>query len=154
MMNRRLAALAALLLAATPLDLAASRAHAQEPAAPAKKVFKPIARTGYRTAQFRLDLRTDTQTLARLSPTADAGFDFVPGAREAERQGDGYVHVGDIHLRLRTEGGAWRDFSSARQPAARPWRRLTSPRPWVRIRRFVSSAAGSPRAGRWPYVSS
>jgi hypothetical protein len=131
MTNLRLLALTALLLATTPLGLSATslaRAAESAPApAPAKKVFAPIARTTYRTALFRLDLRTDTQTLARLSPTADAGFDFVPGAREAERQGDGYVHVGDIHLRLRTEGGAWRDFSSAHQ--RKPIRRLPAKPP-------------------------
>ncbi|TCS13749.1 DUF5695 domain-containing protein [Caulobacter sp. BK020] len=128
MTNLRPLALTALLLATTPLGLSATGLARAEESAPApqppKKVFAPIARTTYRTAQFRLDLRTDTQTLARLSPTADAGFDFVPGAREAERQGDGYVHVGDIHLRLRTEGGAWRDFSSAHQ--RKPIRRLPS----------------------------
>jgi hypothetical protein len=125
MTNLRPLALAALLLATTPLGFSAtSLAWAQEPPAPAKKVFAPIAKTAYRTAQFRLELRTDTQTLARLSPIAETGFDFTPGAREAERQGDGYVHVGDIHLRLRTEGGAWRDFSSAHQ--RRPIRRLAA----------------------------
>ena len=110
-------ALTALLLATTQLTpgLAASARAEATPAVPAKHSYAPIARTAYRTAQFQLDLRTDTQTLARLSPTGEPGFDFTPGGREAERAGDGYVHVGDIHLRVRTPGGPWRDFSSARQ---------------------------------------
>lgn len=115
MTNLRPLALMALLLTTTPLTL--NLAHAETPAvtAPAKPVYPPIARTAYRTAQFQLDLRTDTQTLARLSPVGEPGFDFTPGGREAERAGDGYVHVGDIHLRVRTPGGPWRDFSSAHQ---------------------------------------
>ncbi len=110
-------ALTALLLATTPLNLNLDpSAWAETPAAaPAKPVYAPIARTAYRTAQFHLDLRSDTQTLARLSPVGEPGFDFTPGGREAERAGDGYVHVGDIHLRIRTPGGSWRDFSSAHQ---------------------------------------
>ncbi|AZS20015.1 MULTISPECIES: DUF5695 domain-containing protein [unclassified Caulobacter] len=117
MTNLRPLALTALLLATTPLALnLATTARAQTPAAaPAKPIYAPIARTAYRTAQFQLDLRTDTQTLARLSPVGESAFDFVPGGREAERAEDGYVHVGDIHLRVRTPGGPWRDFSSAHQ---------------------------------------
>lgn len=119
MTNLRPLALAALLLATTPLSLDVA-AWAQDAApAPAAAATKPtypsIARTAYRAGPFQLELRTDTQTLARLSPGIETGFDFVPGGREAERQGDGYVHVGDIHLRLRAPGGAWRDFSSAHQ---------------------------------------
>ncbi|AOH82610.1 hypothetical protein AWL63_00025 [Sphingomonas panacis] len=79
-----------------------------------KTVHKPVATTPLRIGAFLLALRSDTQTLARLSPAAEPGFDFVPGQREAERQGDGYNHIGDIDIRLRTPGGgAWRDFASA-----------------------------------------
>ncbi|GGE94340.1 DUF5695 domain-containing protein [Sphingomonas prati] len=90
--------------------------HAQPPAA--KPGYRPIARTTIATPAFRVTLRTDTQTLARLSPINDPAFDFVPGAREAERAGDGYVHIGDIHLRLRKPGGLWTDFASAQHRAA------------------------------------
>ncbi len=85
---------------------------------PAKPTYRPIAQTAIRTPAFRVALRTDTQTLARLSPAAEPGFDFVPGAREAERAADGYVHIGDIHLRVRTPGGAWTDFASAQHRKA------------------------------------
>lgn len=83
---------------------------AQEPAKPA---VKPIATTDYSVGQFRIALRTDTQTLARLSPATEPAFSFVPTTHEAERAGDGYNHIGDINLRVRLPGGAWRDFASA-----------------------------------------
>jgi hypothetical protein len=92
---------------------------------PPKKVYKPIARTPYRAGDFRLELRTDTGTLARLSPNAEPTFDFVPGGREAERAGDGYVHLGDLNLRVRTPGGAWQDFASSRRRV--PVRKLAAP---------------------------
>lgn len=85
---------------------------------PARPAYRPIVQTAIRTPAFRAALRTDTQTLARLSPAAEPGFDFVPGAREAERAGDGYVHIGDIHLRVRTNDGAWIDLASAQHRKA------------------------------------
>lgn len=103
--------LIALLLASVPTMIPIQAAVAETQ--PAKKVFPPIAQTAFRTPTFDLALRTDTQTLARLSPTGDAAFDFVPAAREAERAGDGYVHIGDIHLRLKSGDGPWQDYSSA-----------------------------------------
>ena len=75
-----------------------------------------------RLGDLLVSLRNDTQTLARLTPRADAGFDFVPGAREGERSGNGYNHIGDIHLRLRLPGGDWQDYASAQ--ARRPIRPL------------------------------
>ncbi len=109
---------AALLLAGTSMAIPTPRAALAQEQQPAKRVYPPIAETPIRTPSFDLALRSDTQTLSRLSPTGDATFDFTPGAREAERAGDGYVHIGDINLRLRTPGGAWTDFASAhdRQP--------------------------------------
>ncbi len=103
--------LIALLLASVPALMPATAAFAE--AQPAKKVFPPIAKTAYKTPTFDLALRTDTQTLAHLSPSGDAAFDYVPAAREAERAGDGDVHIGDLHLRLKSGDGAWQDYSSA-----------------------------------------
>ncbi|QGP80990.1 DUF5695 domain-containing protein [Sphingobium sp. CAP-1] len=111
MMMTKTLPLIALLLASTPVLIPATTAFAE--AQPAKKVFPPIARTAFKTPAFDLALRTDTQTLAHLSPGGDTAFDFVPAAREAERAGDGYVHIGDIHIRLKSGSGAWQDFSSA-----------------------------------------
>ena len=102
------------------LFITASSIAAEAPAPAAAKPSHPdIATRAYSTKQFLLALRTDTQTLARLDPIADPSFDFTPGPREAERQYDGYAHIGDLNLRLRSGGaGAWQEFSSsaARQP--------------------------------------
>ncbi len=116
-------ALAAVAAAALPL---AGTLSAQEPAK-AKPSYPPIRTTPYRIGAFVLALRSDTQTLARLSPVADPAFDFVPGGREGERQGDGYNHIGDLNLRLRHPGGEWRDFASAQ--ARRPIRVLPAAGP-------------------------
>ena len=105
-----------------PFDRATS-AEMQSPATPTAQAVAPPAATPFATPSFDLALRADTQTLARLSPKDEPSFDFVPSNRAAERAGDGYVHLGDIHLRLRTEGGAWQDYSSAharKQIAALP----------------------------------
>jgi hypothetical protein len=69
----------------------------------------------HRVDIFDMALRRDTQTLAGLSPQGVAGFDFVPAGRAGERSGDGYNHVGDVHLRLRVAGGGWQDYSSSRR---------------------------------------
>ena len=107
------------------VTLAAAATVAVGPAAGAESASPsatPIATIEYRTEAFLVALRRDTQTLARLSPLSEPDFDFTPGGREAERQGDGYVHLGDLHLRLRTEGGDWLDFSSSK--SRRPLRTL------------------------------
>lgn len=99
--------LVALLLASVPVIPAFAGAPA------AKKLYPPIATTLLETPSFDLALRTDTQTLAKLAPKGDTSFDFVPSGRGAERAADGYVHIGDIHIRLKSGDGAWQDFSSA-----------------------------------------
>ncbi|WP_286773249.1 MULTISPECIES: DUF5695 domain-containing protein [unclassified Sphingomonas] len=95
--------------------------HAETPQKPA---FPPIPTRDFAVGPFRLALRGDTQTLARLSPASDAGFSFVPTAREPERAGDGYNHIGDLNLRVRAPDGEWRDFASAH--ARRPIRPLAA----------------------------
>ncbi len=108
--------IAALLASAVTIGLALPL-HAQPETPTAKPSYPAIATTSFTVGKFELALRTDTQTLARLSPTDEAGFSFVPTAREAERAGDGYNHIGDLHVRLRAPGGEWRDFSSAHRRA-------------------------------------
>ena len=104
--------LIALVLAPVPAMLPMAAAQAQEAEKP-KPVYPPIQKTEMQTPAFDLALRADTQTLAHLSPKGNAAFDFVPAGREAERAADGYVHIGDIHIRLKTAGSDWQDFSSA-----------------------------------------
>src|SRR5205085_6676359 len=105
MYRRPLSLLAAMLVAPT-LGFPAS-IHA---AAPATREF--------RTPTFQLSLRADTQTLAGLAPIGETDFDFLPSHLEAQRRGAGYVHLGDLDLRVRNAGGEWRDYSSwlARRP--------------------------------------
>ncbi|GGB28191.1 hypothetical protein GCM10011380_17240 [Sphingomonas metalli] len=81
--------------------------------AAAMPAIRPVPVIRHRVGRFVLALRRDTQTLASLRPDSAPGFDFLPSGREAERSGDGYVHLGDLHLRLRVAGGAWQDFASA-----------------------------------------
>ncbi|MYM75904.1 hypothetical protein GTP56_27435 [Duganella sp. FT134W] len=88
-------------------------------ASPALAADYPAIQTkAYSTPQLLFALRTDTQTLARLTPVADPSHDFTLGPREQERQFDGYRHIGDLTLKLRQGGGAWQDYTSytARQP--------------------------------------
>jgi hypothetical protein len=128
----RIGGLAALALAMIMTQSAGALADA-----PARHAPVPIKQ--YSTAFFTVALRTDTQTLVRLSPALDPSFDFAPGDREAERQSDGYVHLGDIHLRLRVVGGPWQDFSSARR--RRPIRPLT-PEPGMFTGAEISASMG------------
>lgn len=83
-----------------------------------KPAFPPIQTSNFTVGPFKVALRGDTQTLARLSPASEPAFSFVPTAREPERAGDGYNHIGDLNLRVRAPNGEWRDFASAhaRQP--------------------------------------
>ncbi|MBJ6122292.1 DUF5695 domain-containing protein [Sphingomonas mollis] len=102
--NRRVSAVA-IILAATAIGPALPAADKPAVAAPAADRFT--------VGDFAVALRHDTQTLAKLSPSTDPAFDFVPSGRAGERQGDGFVQVGDVHLRFRVAEGAWRDYASA-----------------------------------------
>lgn len=63
---------------------------------------------------FDLDLVRSSQTVAALKPKGTGGFDFTPGDWLTRRSTDGYYHLGDIDLRLRTGStGAWRGYSTA-----------------------------------------
>lgn len=105
----RIGVAAALALASlAPLSFPAS---AGAPSAQAT----PVPINAYSTPSFTVALRPDTQTLVRLSPAADSSFDFAPSDRESERQGDGFVHLGDVHVRLRVGAGPWQDFSTAHE---------------------------------------
>jgi len=75
-----------------------------------------------RVGAFNLILDPASQTARGLSPIGTPGFDFLPIGRAKERAGNGYNHLGDIHLRLRTGTGEWRDYSSSRE--RRPVRAL------------------------------
>jgi hypothetical protein len=68
----------------------------------------------YDTPDFTLSLVRSSQTVAALKPKGAEGFDFTPGDLLTVRSQNGYFHLGDITLRLRTEGsGDWRNYSTA-----------------------------------------
>ncbi len=73
------------------------------------------------TPQFTLKLVHSSQTVAALLPKGADGFDFTPGDQLVARSQNGYYHLGDLDLRLRTgSSGPWRDYSTAlaRKPVA------------------------------------
>jgi hypothetical protein len=68
------------------------------------------------TPQFSLSLVRSSQTVAALKPkpVEASGFDFTPNDLLKERSQDGYYHLGDIDLRLRSgRSGDWKSFSTA-----------------------------------------
>jgi hypothetical protein len=71
------------------------------------------------TPDFTLELVRSSQTVASLKPKMASDFDFTPGDILVERSKDGYYHLGDLDLRLRTgDSGEWKNYSTstARKP--------------------------------------
>lgn len=109
----RTGAAAILVALATTTAMPVVAAPAAQPQSAAENLLR------LSTQDFNLALDPVSQTLVSLSPKSAAGFDFVPSGRLAQRQGDGFYHIGDIDLRLRFAGEeAWRDFSTAHQRRA------------------------------------
>jgi hypothetical protein len=72
----------------------------------------------YDTPDFTLSLVRSSQTVAALKPKGADDFDFTPGDLLTERSQNGYFHVGDITLRLRTGDSAdWKNYSTAEKRA-------------------------------------
>lgn len=66
------------------------------------------------TPEFTLDLVRSSQTVAALKPKTAPDFDFTPGDLLIERSKDGYYHLGDLNLRVRTgDKGDWKNYSTA-----------------------------------------
>jgi hypothetical protein len=71
------------------------------------------------TPDFSLTLVRSSQTVAALKPKNANGFDFTPGDLLVARSQDGFMHLGDITLRLRVgDSGEWKNYSTsiARKP--------------------------------------
>jgi hypothetical protein len=71
------------------------------------------------TPEFKLKLVKASQTIAALEPKGAGGFDFTPADRLERRAANGFHHLGDLTLRLRTGStGAWQNYDTAamRQP--------------------------------------
>src|SRR5437667_1593371 len=71
------------------------------------------------TPDFKLKLVKASQTIAALQPKSADGFDFTPADRLERRAANGYHHLGDLTLRVRTgSSGPWQkyDTADARKP--------------------------------------
>ena len=70
------------------------------------------------TQDFTVELVTSSQTVAALRPRGAGGFDFTPGDLLAKRSRNGYYHLGDLDLRLRSgPGEPWKGYSTAARRA-------------------------------------
>lgn len=68
----------------------------------------------FQTPDLDLRLVRSSGTVASLMSRAAGDFDFTPGELLAARSIDGYYHLGDLDLRLRSEGTAeWTGYSTA-----------------------------------------
>lgn len=79
----------------------------------------------YETPHFTLELVEASQTVSALWPKGTEDFDFTPHDWLDRRNGDGFFHLGDLTLRLRTSGAKeWTEYSTAADRA--PVRALES----------------------------
>lgn len=66
------------------------------------------------TPEFTLSLVKSSQTIADLKPRSEQDFDFAPGDQLVARSQNGFYHLGDLDLRLRTvRDGDWKGYSTA-----------------------------------------
>src|SRR2546421_2755756 len=66
------------------------------------------------TPEFKVKLVKASQTIAALQPKNAEGFDFTPADRLERRAANGYHHLGDLTLRLRTANtGPWQKYDTA-----------------------------------------
>jgi hypothetical protein len=67
----------------------------------------------FETRSFDLRLVRASQTVAALQPKGADGFDFTPNDWLERRDRNGFFHLGDLTLRLRTgASGTWQDIST------------------------------------------
>jgi hypothetical protein len=97
-----------------PIAMLAATASAQSLARPAATPG-PMLNDGTLTLDtpaFTLKLVKSSQTVAALQPKADPKFDFTPGDLLSQRSQNGYYHLGDLDLRIRTgASGPWVGYS-------------------------------------------
>ena len=66
------------------------------------------------TPDFSLRLVKASQTIAALRPKSVTNFDFTPADRLERRAANGYHHLGDLLLRLRTgDSEPWQQYDTA-----------------------------------------
>ncbi len=69
--------------------------------------------SSYETTDFRIKLDPASQTLVSLQPKNANGFDFAPADRFDKRAGNGFHHLGDLILSVRTGAESWKDYDTA-----------------------------------------
>jgi len=105
-------ATAMFLLCFMSIDAVAQRDKDKKPPTPGPMLAQGVV--NYDTPDFALTLVRSSQTVAALKPKGTESFDFTPGDLLTERSQNGYFHLGDITLRLRTEGSTdWKNYSTA-----------------------------------------
>jgi len=102
-----------LLLAATSAGAGAQQSQPKAVPAPGPMLDQGL--NTYKTPDFTLTLVRSSQTVAALQPNGGGDdFDFTPGDLLRARSQNGYFHLGDLTLRLRTEGASnWANYSTA-----------------------------------------
>jgi hypothetical protein len=97
---------------AAALQVSAQQAAEKKPPIPGPMLDQGIE--NYDTPDFTLSLVRSSQTVAALKPKSADGFDFTPDDLLIARSQNGYFHLGDITLRLRTDDSAqWENYSTA-----------------------------------------
>src|SRR3954463_9266004 len=90
---------------------------AQEPNSKITPTPGPMLSDGMLTLEtpdFKLVLVKSSQTIAALNPKSATDFDFTPGDLLVARSQNGYFHIGDITLRLRSRNSdEWKNYSTA-----------------------------------------
>jgi hypothetical protein len=84
------------------LALSAAGQEQKEKKAPTPGPMLAQGTIDLETPHFTLTLVRSSQTVAALKPKDAGDFDFTPGDLLVARSQDGYFHLGDITLRLRT----------------------------------------------------
>ncbi len=111
--GRRTALLLISLILAAASQVPGGAAQGQKPPSPPGPMLDQ-GTIPLETPEFQLVLVRSSQTAAALRPKGAEAFDFTPGDLLVERSRDGYYHLGDIDLRVRTgTSGDWKPYSSA-----------------------------------------
>jgi len=115
-------AICSLVLAALATSLTSTAQQQEKKSPPTPGPMLSQGTQDFDTADFILTLVRSSQTVAALKPKGADGFDFTPGDLLIERSTDGYFHLGDITIRLRTDdAGDWKSYSTAAvRTAVRP----------------------------------
>ncbi|KQR71392.1 DUF5695 domain-containing protein [Pedobacter sp. Leaf176] len=70
--------------------------------------------SSFDTGTFMLKLVKSSQTVAGLAPKMVKDFDFIPGDSLKVRSSDGFYHLGDINLKLKSGNDTnWKSYSTA-----------------------------------------